>query len=402
MDGTRISESKLGILSGKPGRDLPLPIVRPAFPPLEAFADGFAQALKTGMVTNNGPNVRAFEAELTDYVGAPTLVFSSGQSALMTLLAACNVRGGEVIVPSYTFCATPHAVVWAGARPVYADVDPSTLTLDVNDVERKITADTVAILGVCSYGIPCDYAALDDVAKRHKLKLIYDSAPAFGSTIAGQPIGGFGDGQIFSFHATKAFSTMEGGALSSGHLDIVEKAEALRNFGQKNGMPWGEAGINGKMMEVAALIGRTQLPNIDAFRTRRRQVANYYKSGLEGVPGLHFATSRDHEDPIWLYFPIRVDPNVFGLSRDKVLLALEADNVFCRKYFDPPCHAMPAYASGSTNNDLPVTQSWAANVIALPVYNDQTEEEIKYIVDRLRLIHDQAVCINAALTETVE
>lgn len=400
MDGTRISQSDLGLFSGKPGRDRPLPIVRPAFPPLDAFADAFAHALDAGMVTNNGPNVRAFEAELSDHLGVPTLVFSSGQSALMVLLASTIARGGEVIVPSYTFCATPHAVVWAGARPVFADVDPVTLTLDVEDVERKITADTVAILGVCSYGIPCDYAALDDVARRHRLRLIYDSAPAFGTTVAGRPIGHFGDGQIFSFHATKAFATMEGGALSSSDPAVIEKADAIRNFGQKNGMAWGDAGINGKMMEVAALIGRTQLPKIDAFRARRCEVARMYRAGLEGVPGLHFASCRADEAPIWLYFPVRVDPGAFGLSRDEVMLALEADNIFCRKYFDPPCHLMPAYAGSSGDLDLPVTQMWASNVIALPVYNDQTDEEADYIIDRLRVVHDQAARIKAVVARS--
>lgn len=390
MYRSSIASKELGIISGVPGRDRPLPIVRPAFPDLNEFASEFADALEAGQVTNNGPHVRSFEAELSAYLGVPTLVFSSGQSALMVLLASCLPRGGEVIVPSYTFCATPHAVVWAGARPVFADIDPVTLTIDVEDVERKITAETVAILGVCSYGIPCDYRALEEVARRHRLRLLYDSAPAFGSSVAGRPIGGFGDGQIFSFHATKAFSTMEGGALSSRDPGVIEKAEAIRNFGQKNGLAWGDAGINGKMMEVAAIIGRRQLRKIDEMRARRSHVADCYRTRLEGVPGLHLASCRSGEAPIWLYFPIRVDAREFGLSRDDVFLALEADNIYCRKYFDPPCHLMPAYAAKRDEYNLPVSELWSSNVVALPVYNDQTDEEINYIVDRLRLLHDQA------------
>lgn len=391
-----LEEVPLGILSGQCGRGTPLPIVRPRFPVLSTFAEDFDRALATGAVTNNGPQVTALEAELTDYVGVPTLVFSSGQAALMAMLAASEVGGKEVIVPSFTFCATPHAVAWAGATPIFADIDPRTLTLDVADVERRIGPKTAAILGVCVYGIACDYRALAELGSRSKLKVLYDSAPAFGTRVDGRPIGGFGDAQIFSFHATKAFATMEGGALSSNDLELMTRAEAIRNFGQRGGHAWGAAGFNGKMPEVAAMIGRRQLQSFEPARRRRLHVARRYRTGLADLPGLTMATPPANQEPIWLYFPIRLDADAFGLSRDETCAALAADNIHCRKYFDQPCHRMPAYSSLETGA-LPVSERWADATVALPVYNDQTDEEIDYIVSRLRALHAHAAEVRQAL-----
>jgi dTDP-4-amino-4,6-dideoxygalactose transaminase len=379
----------LGLLAGRPARSTPLPIVRPTFPPLAAFAETFDRALAAGQVTNNGPELRAFEAELSDHLATPTLAFSSGQAALMTMLAAAGVCGREVIVPSFTFCATPHAVAWAGGTPVFADIDPLTLTLDLADVERAIGPATAAIVGVCVYGIACDYAGLAELGRRHGLKVLYDSAPAFGTRVDGRPIGGFGDGQIFSFHATKAFATMEGGALSSHDGELMARAEALRNFGQRDGRAWGAAGLNGKMPEIAAMIGRHQLRGFEVARRRRLEVAARYRRALDRLPGLHFASAPADQEPIWLYFPVRVESEVFGLDRDQLAAALAADNVLCRKYFDEPCHLMPAHR-GRAPRRLPVTETWAAATLALPVYNDQTDEEIDYIVERIATIRDRA------------
>lgn len=389
---------RLGVLTGIRGRAIPLPIVRPRFPKLAEFANEFDQALATGAVTNQGAHAVALEAELTGYLGVPTLVFSSGQAALMAMLAASGVAGKEVIVPSFTFCATPHAVVWGGGKPVFADIDSKTLTLDPEDVERRITPNTAAILGVCVYGIACDYAALARIAQRRGLKLLYDSAPAFGTRVNGRPIGGFGDGQIFSFHATKAFCTMEGGALSTQDSELFTKAEALRNFGQQNGRAWGAAGFNGKMPEVAAMIGRRQLRTFETVRERRLYVAKRYREGFEGLPGLAMASVPANQEPIWLYFPIRLDAEAFGLSRDQAAAALAADNILCRKYFDQPCHEMPAYENSRTG-PLPVTELWARATLALPVYNDQTDEEIDYIIGRIRAIHFRAPEVRKALLQ---
>src|SRR5262245_30571388 len=239
----------------------PLEIVRPTFPPVEGMLSDFIRSLAAGKVTNNGPWVVKFERLLEDYLGVPTLVFSSGQAALMTMLRAAGISGGEVIVPSLTFCATPHAAVWNGAEPVFADVrDDVSFTIDPADVERRITDRTVAILSVDPYGIACDYEALVAIGRRHGLRVLFDSAPSFGTTVGGRRVGGFGDAQIFSFHATKAFNTMEGGCLCSNNKDVIERARAIRNFGQSADGDCAIEGLNGKMMEICAIIGMPTLP----------------------------------------------------------------------------------------------------------------------------------------------
>ena len=252
----------------------PLEIVRPTFPPVERILADFARSLANGQVTNNGPWVVAFERALEDYLGTPTVVFSSGQVAMMTMLRAAGITGGEVIVPSLTFAATPHAAVWSGANLVFADIkDDMSFTIDPADVEARITDKTVAILSADPYGIACDYDALVAIGKRHGLKVLIDSAPSFGTTVGGRRIGGFGDAQIFSFHATKAFNTMEGGCLCSNDKDLIEQARAIRNFGQVAGGDCLLPGLNGKMMEICAIIGIEQLKSFDAAAANRRRCA---------------------------------------------------------------------------------------------------------------------------------
>lgn len=386
---TKRSALKPALLSGKPRSPKPLEIVRPVFPPLTAFSGDFQAALNTGQVTNNGPFVRKLEEALTRYHDAPTIVFSSGQAALMTMMAAADVAGGEVIVPSYTFAATPHAVVWAGAKPVFADIDPVSMTLDPADVEKKITKHTKAIMGMCTYGIACDYDALEALGAKHGIKVLFDSAPAFGTRVNGRPVGDRGDGQIFSFHATKAFTTMEGGSLTSRNAALIEKAKIIRNFGQNNGANCTEVGMNGKMMELPAMIGLLQLDAFDALHKRRMQVAEAYRAGLSDLPGVRLATPPAGQEPVWLYYPVVFDEAEFGLSREHVWRGLGAENINVRKYFELPCHHMSCYAEHN-GVSLPVTEAIAYNVIGLPVYGDQTDDEIAAVVESIRALHAHA------------
>jgi dTDP-4-amino-4,6-dideoxygalactose transaminase len=389
------------ILGGKALSERPLHIVRPKFPPLSAFAERFETAMRTGAVTNHGPHVREFESRLARHMGVPhALAASSGQAALMLMLRAAGIDSGEVIVPSFTFSATAHAVRWCGAEPVFADISPDgSMTLDPADAERRVTPRTKAILPVCVYGIACDYAAFDDVAKRHGLRILYDSAPAFGTRVRGRPIGGFGHAQAFSFHATKAFATMEGGCLATRDDGIAARAAALRNFGQTGGGPdCDEAGLNGKMTEVCALIGIEQLATIDTDARRRVAVAARYRAGLSRIPGLSFATPPADEDPVWLYFPVVVDAARFGLDRERVFTALAAENLHVRKYFGLPCHHMTSYASQRAVR-LPRTEHVAYNVVALPVYNDMTDAECDLFVEAFARLHEHAAAVRARLPE---
>lgn len=358
----------------------PLQIVRPVFPDAHSFLAPLQAALASGQVTNGGHWVSEFERQLSEYLGVPTLVFCNGQMALMTMLRAGGVESGEVIVPSFTFPATPHAVRWCGAEPIFADIAADgSLCLDPDDVERKVTSRTVAILGVDAYGIACDYARLTEIGRRHGLKVVFDSAPSFGTRVDGGLVGGFGDAQMFSFHATKAFTTMEGGCLCTHDPEIFARAKAIRNFGQMADGDCDEPGINAKLTEVCALIGIEQLKSFEqAALTRRRAVARM-REGLSQLPGLTVASAPDNQEPIWLYLPVFIDEREFGLGRDAAAAALAAENLHVRKYYSPPCHHMRAYGV-SREVSLPRTEAGAYTVLALPVYNDMTEGECDAIV----------------------
>jgi dTDP-4-amino-4,6-dideoxy-D-glucose transaminase len=378
-DSKRDNPEVFGSLPTRPA----LQIVRPVFPNATRFLDVFQEALSSGQVTNNGRWVRELERQLSDYLAVPTLAFCNGQLALMTMLRAAGIDSGEVIVPSFTFAATPHAVRWSGAEPVFVDVNPDVLCLDPRDVERKITPRTVAILGVDAYGVCCDYRMLAEIGHRHGIRVLYDSAPSFGARVDGRLVGGFGDAQIFSFHATKAFTTMEGGCLCSHDEEIIERARAIRNFGQGADGDCREPGINGKLTEICALIGIEQLKTFDQAAERRRYAVRRMRGGLEGIPGLAVGAAPPNQDPIWLYLPVVIDARAFGVDRDRAATLLEKQGLYVRKYYSPPCHHMGTYRRAS-GQELPITERVAYNVLALPVYNDMTDEECDRIVLAIR------------------
>lgn len=385
-----MSNHKPAILGGLPLSSERLEIVRPSFPDLSQFEERFSAALKAGSVTNNSPAVVEFERQVAEYTGCDALVMNNGQSALMIMLRAADITSGEVIVPSYTFSATPHAVAWCGATPVFADIiGNGQLTIDPDDVERRITDKTVAILGVDVYGIPCEYERLEEIGKRHGIKVLYDSAPAFGSRVNGKPIGAFGDAQVFSFHATKAFTTMEGGALTSQDKSLIERARAIRNFGQVDGAQCDEPGTNAKLTEVCALVGLEQLKHYDQVVQLRVEIGRIYGDGLEGIRGITMGEVPHGSSSVWLYFPIILDPAEFGLTRDELAEALEYENIFVRKYFELPCHHLDAYKSLNTGY-LKHTEEVAYNVVALPVYNNMTNQEAGVIVEAIQRIHAAA------------
>jgi dTDP-4-amino-4,6-dideoxygalactose transaminase len=386
----------IAAVGGPPIFERPLHIVRPVFPDINKFLAPFQAALASGQVTNGGHWVLEFERQLSEYLGVPTLVFCNGQMALMTMLRAAGIERGEVIVPSFTFAATPHAVRWCGAEPVFADIAVNgSLCLDPDDVERKITPKTVAILGVDAYGIACDYTRLTEIGRRNGLKVIFDSAPSFGTRVGGRLVGAFGDAQMFSFHATKAFTTMEGGCLCTHDPEIFARAKAIRNFGQLPDGDCEEAGINAKLTEVCALIGIEQLKSFEqAALTRRRAVARM-REGLSKLPGLTVASAPPDQDPIWLYLPVLVDEREFGLDRGDVAAALAKENLYVRKYYSPPCHHMRAYVV-SRDVPLPRSEASAYSVLALPVYNDMTEDEYDGIVQAFLEVHHAAPRVKRA------
>jgi dTDP-4-amino-4,6-dideoxy-D-glucose transaminase len=378
------------ILGSRPAFDQVRNIVRPVLPDLSTFEADFRSALKSGQVTNNSRFVVEFEQRMAAYLGVPhALAFCNGEAAL-TIMLNVDELDGEIIVPSYTFSGTVHAAIWNNLTPVFADIDRRTFTLDPASVEARLGPRTAAILAAPVYGNACDNDALEAIAKRRGIPLYYDSASGFGCTWRGRRLGGFGRAEIFSFHATKVFATMEGGALTTTDPVLAEKARQLRSFGQAGLVDCATAGINGKMMEVAALVGMRSLDTFDDVIAHRLAIAGEYVTRLSAIPGLTVQHVPAGNLSTRLYMAIVVDRDAFGLSADELVEALRSENIVGRRFLDPPVHRMSYYRKRFGDVSLPVTEHVAANAVALPLYSDMTLDEVARITGAVRELQSAA------------
>jgi len=378
------------ILGSRPAFDQVRNIVRPVLPDLSTFEADFRSALKSGQVTNNSRFVVEFEQRMAAYLGVPhALAFCNGEAAL-TIMLNVDELDGEIIVPSYTFSGTVHAAIWNNLTPVFADIDRRTFTLDPASVEARLGPRTAAILAAPVYGNACDNEALEAIAKRRGIPLYYDSASGFGCTWRGRRLGGFGRAEIFSFHATKVFATMEGGALTTTDPVFAEKARQLRSFGQAGLVDCATAGINGKMMEVAALVGMRSLDTFDDVIAHRLAIAGDYVTRLSAIPGLTVQHVPAGNLSTRLYMAIVVDRDAFGLSADELVEALRSENIVGRRFLDPPVHRMSYYRKRFGDVSLPVTEHVAANAVALPLYSDMTLDEVARITGAVRELQSAA------------
>ena len=386
-----------GILGDSPALDAMLNIVRPVLPELSEFADDFQAALRSGQVTNNSRFVVEFERRIREYLNVEyALAFCNGETALICMLKAAGLTG-DIIVPSYTFSGTVHAAIWANLRPVFADLDAATFTIDPMSIESRITPGTTAILAAPVYGNPCDNDALQRLAERRNLTLLFDSASGFGCTYRGRRLGGFGRAEIFSFHATKVFGTMEGGALTTNDPDLYERARLLRGFGQIGSVDCGVAGLNGKMMEVAALVGLRTLDTFDATVAHRERIALEYDRLLSGVPGVCVQQVTPGCTSTRLYQALVLDGQRFGLDRDQLVEALKSDNITARKFLDPPVHRMTCYRAMVGEVSLPNTDRVAANAVALPFPSDMSLEEVRTVCGAIASLQHRADAVRRRL-----
>jgi len=385
------------ILGARPTFDQIRNIVRPVLPALSTFEADFRAALTSGQVTNNSRFVVEFEQRLAAYLGVPhALAFCNGEAALTIML---NVDGleGEIIVPSYTFSGTVHAAIWNNLTPVFADIDRRTFTLDPASVEARIGPRTAAILAAPVYGNACDNDALQAIADRHRLPLYYDSASGFGCTYRGRRLGGFGRAEIFSFHATKTFATMEGGALTTRDAAFAEKVRQLRSFGQAGLVDCATAGINGKMMEVAALVGMRSLDTFDEVIAHRGAIGAEYVKRLSAIPGVAVQHVPEGNLSTRLYMAMVIDREAFGLDADQLVEALRPENIVGRRFLDPPVHKMSYYRGRFGDVSLPVTEAVASNAVALPLYSDMSMEEVTGIADAVQRLQAEAPAVRARL-----
>jgi dTDP-4-amino-4,6-dideoxygalactose transaminase len=357
-------------------------VTQPALPPLEEFTELLREIWENKILTNNGPFHQRFEKELAEYLGVKYIsLFSNGTMALMTALQALKITG-EVITTPFSFVATTHSLWWNNIKPVFADIDSTTLNIDPWKVEAAITPQTTAIMPVHVYGNPCNLNELNRIADTYGLKVIYDAAHAFGVKVDGNSVLNFGDLSILSFHATKVFNTIEGGAIICHDEKTKKRIDYLKNFGFVDETTVIEPGINAKMNEVQAAFGLLQLKHIDENIAKRKAVANLYRKHLSNIKGIRFLNDVEHVTHTYSYFPILIDEKEYGKTRDELYEELKRNSIFSRRYFYPLISQFPSYRglSSATPENLPVAEQVSKQVICLPIYPELGVSEIERII----------------------
>ena len=363
----------------------PITVTQPCLPPLEEFMPYLQQIWQNKWLTNNGPLHQQLEKELAEYLGVKYIsVFSNGTLALITALQALNITG-EVITTPFSFVATTHSLWWNKITPVFVDIEPKFLNLDPTKIEAAITPQTTAIMPVHVYGNPCEVDEIQGIADKHGLKVIYDAAHAFGVKKDGDSILNYGDLSVLSFHATKVYSTIEGGAIICHTEEMKHHIDNLKNFGFRGETVVEEPGINAKLNEVQAAYGLLQLKYVDGFIARRKEITELYRSLLKDISGIRFLDDMEGVTHGYSYFPILIDKEKFGKSRDEVYEHLKSHNIYSRRYFYPLISSFEPYNTleGSTPNNLKVAHKAAENVLCLPIF---VELEDKQVVDIVNLL----------------
>ena len=358
----------LAIFGGLPCFHESLHVGRPNVGNRQRLMERINDVLDRRYLTNGGPYTEEFERRIADFVGVKhCIAICNGTVALQIAIRAVGLIG-EVIVPSFTFIATAHALEWLGLTPIFCDIDPRTHNLDVLQAERLITSRTSGIIPVHVWGRPCDVEALTDLAWRRKLKLIFDSAHAIGCSYKGRKLGNFGHAEVFSFHATKVLNSFEGGAVVTNDDDLATKIRLMRNFGFSDYDAVVDVGINGKMSEVCAAMGLVSLESLEEFTAANYRNYTAYCQQLISIPGIHVLSYDESEHCNYQYVVIEVDENLTHVTRDQLQEILWAENVLARRYFYPGCHQMEPYASRSPAGASPLlnTERLVSRVLCLP------------------------------------
>lgn len=363
-----------------------LHVGRPNIGDRKIFLQRIGEVLDSRRLTNNGPFVQELEKRIADQLDVKHCVaMCNGTIALGIAIRALGIKV-EAIVPSFTFVATAHALQWQGIKPVFCDIDPYTHNLDPTKVEALITPKTTGIIGVHLWSRPCVPDQLMELARKYGLSLMFDAAHAFGCSYKGRMIGSFGDAEVLSFHATKVFSTAEGGAVVTNNDELAEKMRLMRDFGFAGYDNVIYLGVNGKMNELCAAFGLTNLDSLEKFVAKNRKNYGIYKKLLDGIPGLKLLEYDGQEKNNWQYIVVEVDEDQIGVSRDDLIDYLHQHRILARKYFWPGCHKMEPYLSyyPNTSSLLPVTEQVAARVIVLPTGNGIGEKDIIEVCERIR------------------
>ena len=373
-----------------------LPIIQPTLPDYETIAPQVKEIFATGMLTK-GKYLRQFEERLAEYLGVKHAVCVSSCTLGLALtyqgLGLGRLGGAQhkdaVIVPSFTFMATVHPLVWLNAMPVFVDIDPHTWNIDPARVEEAITPRTTGIVAVHNFGNPADVEALEEIAQRHNLRLVFDAAHGFGTLYQGRPVGGFGDAEVFSATPTKLLVAGEGGVVATNDDGLADHIRAGREYGNDGHYGSDFAGLNARMPEFNAILGIRSLEMLEENAERRNAVVKRFRERLERLPGLTFQRIRPGDRCSYKDLSVLVDEGEFGLTRDQLAQALQAENIDTRKYHDPPVHTHQAYRylAERYQGRLPVTNWVAPRSLSLPVYSHMDEATVDHICAAVETIH---------------
>lgn len=361
-------------------------ITKPFLPPLDEYVKYLEKIWTSKQLTNNGPFHKQLEQELCEYLDVKYIsLFCNGTIALLLAIKALELKG-EIITTPYSFVATSHSIKWNGLTPVFVDIDVSTCNMDPDRIEKAITSKTTAILPVHVYGNPCETENINQIAKKHNLKVIYDAAHAFGVAKNGKSILNEGDLSILSFHATKVFNTFEGGAIVSHSAEMKKKIDDLKNFGFQDQITVEGIGINGKMNEVQTAMGLLQLKYINSAIDKRKKIIEIYRNALEEVDGIQFFNDIEGVKHNYAYFPVFINELEYGKSRDEVYEELKKHNIYGRRYFYPLINQFSAYKSlpSTESENLIVAEKMSNEVICLPVYPDLDHADVEKIIEILK------------------
>lgn len=364
-------------------KNKPITVTSPLLPPLEEFMPYLQDIWQRKWITNNGHYHQELEKALCEYLKVPYIsLFTNGTLPIIVALQALRITG-EVITTPYSFVATTHSLWWNGIKPVFVDIDPSTGNLDPDKIEAAITPLTTAIMPVHVYGRPCDTEKIQTVADKYGLQVICDAAHAFGVEVNGKSILEAGDMATLSFHATKTYNTIEGGALVCRNAETKKRIDYLKNFGFAGETTVIAPGINGKMDELRATYGLLELKHVDAAIEKRKQVATVYRKELKDVDGISFFEDMPGVRHNYSYFPIFVDEKKYGMSRDQLYFKMREAGIFGRRYFYPLISEFSTYRNlpSAKKENLPNAHRMADSVICLPIHHELGEEDVMRIIE---------------------
>lgn len=368
-----------------------IPITKPTLSKFKKYTPKFKGIIESGILTN-GPNVKKLEEKICEYIGCKYCVaVSSCTSGLMLVLKGLKLKG-EVILPSFTFSASGHVILWNNLTPVFADIKEDNYEIDPVSIEKLITPKTSAMLATHIFGNPCNVSALEKVAKKHHLKLIFDAAHALGSKRGSKKVGVFGDAEVFSCSPTKLLTTGEGGLIATNNKELADFCRIGRNYGDDGSYDTKFNGLNARMSEFHAVVGLESLKNLDKAVNSRNKMAEYYKAGLTAIdPNLSFQKIMPGDVTTYKDFSVLIDPKRSDYHRDELHDFLAAKNIVSKKYFYPPLHQQQTYRNANCRRDknLSVTDAVSGNILSLPLFSHISRKEVDEVLKAIKKFYDR-------------